>query len=96
MGKILDLVKKHYGNGDSFDYRDFSFKTRLNDKVSAMILKKLANSKRIGSYTRGNGMYVTIIYFYWDLETANKNVEKENKIIDKYNLKQKKLKFHET
>lgn len=92
-GKILSLVEKYFNDGTPFGYRDFERVTGIDGKVAAMNLKKLANRHRIGSYNVGGGNYTTTMYCYRTVEEANKSIKNQNEMIDKYELKQKKLKL---
>jgi len=97
MGKILNLVKEHFYNeetgfADSFDCRDFERVTGIDSKVAAMNLKKYANKEVLGSFSSGDGLYSTIYYIYRTDDEINEAVDKVNYTIDKYDLKQPKLK----
>jgi hypothetical protein len=78
MCKIIKLIELHFGNNTQFTANEFSIKTKIDSKVSAMNLKRLANSLRIGYSAYNN--------FYWDwgISQANIEVEKWNTICDKY------------
>ena len=78
MCKIIKLIELHFGDNTHFTANEFSIKTKIDSKVSAMNLKRLANSLRIG-YSASNN-------FYWDwgLIQANIEVDKWNTICDKY------------
>ena len=90
MSKILKLVQKHYSDGSCFDSRDFERKTGIEHKVSAMNLKKLANSCKIGTFSsRGEN-----VFFYRSKEQINEAIKKYNSDIKKYDLKHLKLKEH--
>jgi hypothetical protein len=83
---ILYLIEKYFPN-DQFTANELSIKTGINSKVCSMVLKRLANSYRIGYSAAYN------FYYYWSVEQCNIKRNKANDIIEKYNLKQKKFKI---
>lgn len=91
MSKILNLVKEHFNNGDSFNARDFENKTGVDYKVASMNLRKLSNAEKLGRFLVRDYSY----YYYYlrSLEECNKAIVNNNENIDKYNLNQKKLKL---
>lgn len=95
MSKILNLVEKHFGDGEPFTHRDFSFVTNINEKVCAMQLSRLSHSERIGRWSNSNGsQYVEFKYFYRTLDEANEAVKERNEILDKNKSRLSRLKQH--
>lgn len=99
MGKIMNLVREHFSDGvrpDSFSALDFEKATGVNSKVASMNLKRLASSERLGCYMGGGGQIKTAMYIYRTPEQINRAVADQNLLVDKYDLKKKKLKPIET
>ena len=89
MSKILKLVKKHFKD-DAFYARDFSSKTGIDIRTCNMVLKRLSNSLKLGIYANEDQ---PPLYYYRTTQDINKERIEVNKMIDKYNLKQKKFKI---
>jgi hypothetical protein len=85
MGLILDTIKENYGVDEDFTPWDLHLKTKINEKVIQMALKKMHNREVLHHY---NGSY----YLKSDEEILISR-KKANDLIDKYDLKQKKYKL---
>lgn len=81
MSKILTLIEQYFPENQSFTANEFSIITNIDTKISAMNLKRLANSKRIGYSPTNN------IYWDWGLIHANSEVDMWNNICDTFLLK---------
>ncbi len=86
MSKVLELVKEHFGYGNTFTPNDLSKFTDIPQKVLSMILKKYSNVEVMGFFPRLDSFYLRT-----PEEILKKRLE-VNAMIDKYNLKNKKYK----
>lgn len=84
---ILEAIEKYFPDGELFTAHELSMRCGIDTKVLAMNLKRLSNSYRIGHYSEKNS------YYDWGVEGCNKARQKHNDLVDKHNLKQKKMKL---
>lgn len=90
MSKFLKLINENYKLGEVFTSYEFSQKTGYNSKVCAMVLRRLSNSIKLGRFLTFNGGNC---FYSMSIDEINEQRKKENKLIEKYNLKQNKYKI---
>lgn len=84
---FLDKLKQIYSIGDGFTPNDVSIKLKMDEKVCSMILKKLSNKLEIGYYSNINTYYIL------SDDEVLKLKKEYNEFVDKYKLKNKKIKL---
>ena len=90
MSKLINLIIENYEIDESFSPHDFSTLIGKDLKICQMALRRLSNNLKLGRHSCSNG---SSVFYRISLEESNKRRVKENELIDKLNLKNKKFKL---
>jgi len=89
MSKLINLIIENYEIDDTFSPHDFSELVGKDLKVCQMGLRRLSNNLKLGRHLCNESS----VFYRISLEESNKRRVKENELIDKLNLKNKKFKL---